>query len=413
MRLRQAGSQRLREKIIPLVGAEVISRISNFIVVVVISRALGVEALGIFAFAQTLSNFVKTGCDLGLKTIGVRLLVQGEMVRQVVKRVQEKRVLLGTVIIPVTVFVVFQGPVPEESRVIAAMMVFGVLFYLLTTEWVFWAKERYWVLGCWRAILPLCVLVPVGVGLIVFGDVTLELVAVSYGVSYLVGLVFLKLVSSKETSEMAVDGGECVTLGKEVGWKNALVLGGALLFSQLFHYVDAVMLGIMVGAEELGFYNASYRLIFLLFGFYYLLTQVMFPSLVRGGVEDWLKVVKASVIIAVFGILLALCGSSASETILTLVYGEEFFPATSILQILFICVPFEFVGALLGTVVIAWGLARASLIVMVISFLVNVVLNLFLIPKFGALGSAWATILSYLFMVPALFGVVFWKVYAR
>jgi Na+-driven multidrug efflux pump len=56
---------------------------------------------------------------------------------------------------------------------------------------------------------------------------------------------------------------------------------------------------------------------------------------------------------------------------------------------------FVFLGVASGNYIIVEGLARFSLYQTLSGMVTNIILNLILIPAYGAIGSAWATVISY------------------
>ena len=57
---------------------------------------------------------------------------------------------------------------------------------------------------------------------------------------------------------------------------------------------------------------------------------------------------------------------------------------------------------LISNFLIAENMRKIQIVSAILPMLINVILNLILIPRFGALGAAWATVISYSF-APLIF----------
>jgi O-antigen/teichoic acid export membrane protein len=162
--------------------------------------------------------------------------------------------------------------------------------------------------------------------------------------------------------------------------------------------VDAVILGFFRGEAEVGWYNAAYRLIFnllaLLSGFLVALT----PSLAREFVTDPARVrgwVRSSIQwMALFSLPVAVGLSVLAPRVVALLYGSDYVPAGQALAFLSWDVPPLLFVAFCGNVTAAVGLERPAVRVYLAAALLNVVLNVLLIPPFGLLGAAGVTVLT-------------------
>jgi O-antigen/teichoic acid export membrane protein len=81
-----------------------------------------------------------------------------------------------------------------------------------------------------------------------------------------------------------------------------------------------------------------------------------------------------------------------SQGIITLMYGDTFLPSISVLDILSGVVLLFFINFLLSNILIISGRERINTWNLVGATVLNVTLNLALIPLYGAIGAAWATL---------------------
>lgn len=104
-----------------------------------------------------------------------------------------------------------------------------------------------------------------------------------------------------------------------------------------------------------------------------------------------------------------------AEPIVVAIYGEAFRNSAVLLQVY----AWSMIGMILGFVVnhflLAENLRREQIVTAFIPAMMNIVLNYILIPKYGAIGAAYATLISYSLMpaLPFLFNSVRAKLITR
>lgn len=190
----------------------------------------------------------------------------------------------------------------------------------------------------------------------------------------------------------------------------ALPVGLAGLFITVYYKIDAVLLIELSSSEEAGVYGAAYRflepLVFVpgvvMSGLFPVLSAVhatdreRFDRLVRRGAE-----MMAFVSLPLLAVTIVLSGQ-----IVDLMYGEDFARAATILPILmgaFVAICFGTLAGFLAPIV---GLQWRTVWVAGIGAVVNVVANVLLIPRYGAEGSAWVTLLTEALTMTLILGMI-------
>ncbi|MBI1726448.1 MAG: polysaccharide biosynthesis C-terminal domain-containing protein [Candidatus Rokubacteria bacterium] len=168
------------------------------------------------------------------------------------------------------------------------------------------------------------------------------------------------------------------------------------LFTSLYFKLDQILLLQLRGAEEAGLYAAAYRVIETLLVAVSGAMTVLFPRLVVAAqgeagdfIADFLESWKALWLAA---LALVVHGSLWGTSLLPLLLGAAYTPSKTQLQILLFALPFFYVNYLLTQSLIARGRVVFYASGAATCAGVNVGLNLFLIPAWGASGAAYATI---------------------
>lgn len=194
-----------------------------------------------------------------------------------------------------------------------------------------------------------------------------------------------------------------VPLRFELGpMKELLSLSYPLAISGVFTMVnsraDAVILSAFVDNTQLGYYNGAYAVVIGLTLFPTSFMPALYPALSSSFRKSTRQTVRlflsSQLLTGAVAIVAAVVVSLVAGTIIRLLYGPAFAPATAVLS-------------LLGWALISMYLSQGNinffnavdrqkytLWASVIAGTVNVVANVVLIPRMGIQGAAWATILS-------------------
>jgi PST family polysaccharide transporter len=176
-----------------------------------------------------------------------------------------------------------------------------------------------------------------------------------------------------------------------------MILSGTLYLVYL--RIDQVMLREMVSDEAVGIYSTAVRISEVWYFLPVIVSTSLFPELVKSKkigeavyhaayqrVYDFLAWTSMPVVVA----LTFLAGP-----VIRLLYGEAFSAGGVILAILIWSSPFAFMRELYGKWLVSENLTKFFMLAHGSGALINVLLNLYLIPRFGGEGAAVATLVSY------------------
>ena len=93
-------------------------------------------------------------------------------------------------------------------------------------------------------------------------------------------------------------------------------------------------------------------------------------------------------------VAIALPATFVAEPLIRFLYGDAYAPSALILQIHIWSLVFTSLGIAAGRWLIAEGLTRVVLSLSVMSVVGNILFNLLLIPRYGAVGAAWTTLVA-------------------
>lgn len=393
--------KKLIGSVLRLGTGEAVSRLASFGLYAYISRAFGVELLGIVALSQTIALYVTFGTDQGLRMIGARLVARdASSAPEIVRHVLRKRLISCALCVALGSTYALWGPVPANARLYVLGFVLAVLPYAFSLDWLAWGLDHLGWLGMWRACVGVVFVAGAIAAMRISGSALMP-TTVANGASVVSGVLLLwGLWRFRWRSPHSASIPSSSQFEEEFRWGAVLPLGMATILNLMFNNFDTVMLGALASAKEVGRYNAGYKVLYMIFGIYYLLTQSLYPKLSRlkgrGQARQMLSF--ALLCLFILGGCLALIIGVWAAPILHIIYGSDL-GAIHLLRVLVVALPMELCIALMGTVLVSRGFDKVVLACTGSAAAFNVTLNWFLIPRLQADGAAWSTVASYLLLL--------------
>lgn len=162
--------------------------------------------------------------------------------------------------------------------------------------------------------------------------------------------------------------------------------------------IDQVMLHKIAGDRALGPYVVAVQLTELFSTLPVALMTALFPALAQSAHDEqkflhYLTESYRLLLVVVFAACAIVTPVAAAAV--QIFYGKEFLPTADLLVVLIWSEAPVFFAVALGNALIAKGLQKYSPASAGAGAVINIVLNIYLIPRYGALGASWATVISY------------------
>lgn len=186
--------------------------------------------------------------------------------------------------------------------------------------------------------------------------------------------------------------------------QNLLMDGRWLFFSGLaavlYLKVDQIMLGLLVDRQAVGIYAVAAKFSEVWFFLPAAFVTAYFPQIIKRRLDDpdtyTVDIQKMNDFLFSVALGLALLVTAIGGWLLPALLGGAYAEAVPILLVHIWASILVFMRALLSKWLIAENLLRLSLLSQMAGALINILLNSYLIPRYGPLGAAYATVLSYL-----------------
>ncbi len=171
----------------------------------------------------------------------------------------------------------------------------------------------------------------------------------------------------------------------------------ACFFAFLVLRVDLLMITYMLDTEQAGHYSVSTTLADLLYLLPTAIGTILFPKLssLRDEKENWALTQKVMWISALILLPIILIAAFMAHPIIIFFYGASFEPAAAPFVILCIAIFFYGINNMISIHLASIGMPWFAVHTWIAASILNIVLNLFLIPVYGISGAAISSLICY------------------
>ncbi len=395
----------MRKKIIKDMGilfsGNFISKIIAFLLSIIIARYLGDSLFGIFSFAIAFTSIFGLISDFGMK-----VLIRREIARDT--KTSNKyfidasvaKILLSSISLTIIFILVklLNYSFQKEIAIYMAALCTIVLSFTENIKGIFQAHSRMGY-GAYLAIARNIIRFILTYSLLVKGYSLLTVLIVMLIVR-LLELIASYLILHFKIEKIKLD------INFERSKKlmlRALPFGFSSLFILIYYQIDIIMLSFMVGDQVVGWYSAAYNLIagllFIPLAFTTAITPLASQLFLKS--RDRMKSLCLNSLkyMAMVSFPIAIVVFILADKIISLIYGAKYVSSGLALAILIWSIIPTFVHYVLGLFVVSTNNERQGMINTGSCAILNVILNLILIPLYGLVGAAIATIFTELFLV--------------
>jgi O-antigen/teichoic acid export membrane protein len=377
--------------IIQLSVGDFLAKTLNFVAFVYLARVLGVASYGVLEFALSLMTYFLLVADGGLEIWATREAARGEDVRQLAARVVPLRFLMATA--SFVALLVLMYALPDYPALPTLLTLFGLTLFTqaLSLKWVFMGQEKMGRVAGGLVIAQLVFAVAL-FALVRSHESVLLVPVVRLTGDVAMVLYFLRLFH-------VTHGGlrpafRLQNLSKPL--KPAMTIGASQGLSLINYNFDSVLLGFFLGSAAVGWYGAAYKPVTVILAMPLTYFVGLFPALSRTYQEDRDEfsdtVVRSFRLTSIFAVPLGIGGVFLAGPVIDLLFGAAYSNSVPAFQILSWSATLVILRGTYRQSLNAAGRSKLDLRCAGASAALNVVLNLLLIPRYGILGAAIATV---------------------
>jgi O-antigen/teichoic acid export membrane protein len=381
-----------------MMGEQFLRIIAGLFVGVWVARYLGPKQFGLFSYALAFSTIFGCIAKLGL---------DGIVVRELVNHPEKHDIYLGTafclkILGASIVMGLMAAIVPFTSNDSQT----NLFIFIITAGLIFQSfevVEFYFQSQVMAKVVSICKVVQLAMS----SAIKIYLVITQ------AELIYFVLVTAFDSLSLAVSYAIAYRLKKDHPpfykhfdlsiAKQLLKDSWPLIFSaivvMIYMRIDQIIIKEMLGEYEVGIYSAAVRLSEAFYFIPMLITASLFPAILNAKKQsDELykqRLQNLYTLMVWMAIGIALPMTFLSDWLIQLLFGNAYQEAGQVLVVHVWASIFVFLGVASGKWFLAENLPRIKLINTSVGAMVNVVLNLILIPHFGVFGVAYATVISY------------------
>ena len=379
----------------------------GFLAGVLLARLLGPANQGVITTILVVPLLVISFADLGMRQAATYYLGKKIYDDQVVISTVSLMSILTSLISVVITFVVYH--VLGYDHRYGTLIIWIPLFYIPLQIFIqfgtgiLMAKQRIREIAIANGMLEVIYLILL-FPLFLLSSYQIEYALLAYVMSSFITVVFLVQIIKgyAKLSPIYIHG---------IPWqflKLGIVYGIALFVLGLHYRVDVMILERLSNATQVGIYSIGVGVAEKLWLLPTALTTVNFArsAVAKDPLDHAHKTAKVLRVVLWIGILPCLLLYVLSPWLIPFIYGEVYQASGSIVQAILPGVWAALVFKILNSDLAGRGRPEAALWVYGLALLLNIGLNFWWVPLFGAVGSAWASSITYI-LGAALFATVY------
>ncbi len=389
-------AQRIAKNFLSLAIANIIAIILSFVATIYLARVLGPGGFGEINFAIAIIAYFMLIANLGLPMLGAREIARDkDKIKDYVGNIVALRLTLAAIAFCLLLLFAFLIQKPTEIKYLIILYGLGLFPFALQLLWLFQGIEKMEYMAVSQVLGAAFYMASI----LYFIKSPEQLLAIP--VIYVVCMTFLPAVFLVVFFIRRF--GRIPLKFEAPFWgsllRQSLPIGFAFIMSGLYQNFDTIMLGFMRSNEEVGYYNAAYKIILLIVSMGGLYYAAIFPV-----ISNYYKTSLASLhrllsltskLMVTISLPLAVGGTMLAKSIMDFIYTEQYLGGIIVFQILIWVIPIRFIGSIYGNSLIACDKQNRYAIGVTVGAVINIVLNALLIPRFGIVAAAASTVVTW------------------
>lgn len=392
--------RRVAKNTLSLASAEVITKLLAFVMILFIARHLQDVGFGKYSFALAFASFFAIVSDLGLSTLTIREVARDKsLAGKYLGNILLVKFVLSFVSFLLVVIAINLMHYPPDTTLavyIAGASVVVTSFNQFFRS-IFRAFEKMEYEAVVRVVEKVVVFILV-MCLIYFGYGLIEILF-AFLISSVLSLIFSGLIVFKKFAKpkFEVDFSFLKNAIKE-----ALPFGLTAIFVVIYFRIDTVMLSVMEGDAVVGWYNAAYNIIAGLTAVVAgSIVGVSYPLMSRyfKTADGNLKKIYVQLLQVLFasGLFISIFVTIFSAEIIQILYDYEYSNSAMALKVLIWAFFIICISTISSTLLYSINKQKIVMIGTGLGAILNIILNLILIPHYSLVGAAYATVATELF----------------
>lgn len=378
--------------------SQIISKIIGLVVVIILARKLGVYYFGKYSLAVTTAAFLAAIGDFGLSQVLIREVAKNNsQAKKLVANTISIRLIIAVCLLLILIMVLSLISLPASTKFFILLFSIPILPNAVSLSFnsLFNAYERLRITAIVSVALSLLSLISIIIVLYAgFGLLGVALISIFIS---LLSLILLFLLTKKYFFKPSLN----FSFNSYRNLLKQSVPFAILAIQTLIYFrIDILMLAKMSTEKSIGLYNASYKFIDGLLIIPAMFTTVMFPVMSRVSEDrSGVKYLCQTSIryLLIFILPVAIGTTLVARPLVLLIYNSNYSSSAYALSILIWTLVFIFINVPIVNMFYSLGNTKSVIPVVFGMILMNISLNLLLIPQFDFKGASIATVATECF----------------
>ena len=360
-----------------------------------ISRILGAHNLGIYSYTYSIASLFVLFINLGIEKYGTRLIAinrnNKDALEEKFSELLVLKCLIGLIVCAIYIALILLF---FEYKIYFLIQGFLLVATVVDINWFFFGIEQFKVTVTRNFIFKIVTVALVFLLVKSENDLKQYCLIMSFGTAISQSIVWCVLGKYINIKKIIIK-------DALVHVKPLVVLFVAILAQSAYTYIDKIMLGSLSTMDQLGFCENAYKVVAFPMGVITSFGTVMLPRMSVLFIDDSVLAKKylqnSLYVITVLAIGMSAGMFAIGEEFSILFWGSMFAISGKIIKIIAPIVVFMAIADVLrNQLLIAKKRDGDYTIAVVIGAIVNVICNFIFIPRFGAYGAAFGSVVSYL-----------------
>lgn len=390
-----------------IIGCKIAQSLINLVIGLITARYLGPSNYGVISYVASVVAFALPIMQLGLNHT---------LVKEFVKSPEREGEILGTALFIniLSSFFCMAGSIAfiaianagEKETILVSILYSFTLLFQATEMTQYWFQSK--LISKYPSIASFCAYVVVAIYKIFLLATQKSIVWFAFSnvldyflISIMLIIIYKKLGSQKLTINFKT-GRAMLSVSKYYIIPSLMVM--------IFHHTDRIMLKNMMNETETGFYSAAITCIGISGFVFSAVIESARPTILE--TKDINSELYEKRMIQLYSIITFLALSQSivmtlfAKPLVLVLYGNEYLKSASILAVAVWYVTFSYYGSVRNIWILAEGKQKYLTGINVVGAIANVALNYVLIPIFGAIGAAVASLITQ-FFTNVIIGFIF------
>lgn len=380
--------------------AEQVAKIfSGIFVSIYIARYLGPESYGVVSYALAITAFTMTLARMGMDSILVRELILSGNKKNEIMGTAFWLMFLSACVCYIGLFLIL-SVTNESEKIIKYILISstGSFFTSLLVIDYYFQSEVKAKLATISKSIAIIISAIIKLILIWLNSDILYFIIASVLDHTIIGI--LLLITYKKFNDFYFFKHFNIAVAKKLlksAWPMIISAVAVIIYMK----TDQIMIRIMIGIKEVGVYSAAMQIFSAWFTIPYIITISLLPAISK--LKQGNKIIYERRMTQLFSLILwlsliALAGSLVlGDFMITLAFGKSYEGASLVLKISMITAIFAAIGSVSARYFTIENMEKKLALRTFLAAIINIALNLFLIPIYGIYGAAISTLLCTFF----------------